>query len=73
MPSYNLPSTREITSDIESYVDAWESLVKPVLNKFGWELVAFNPNYVLSTKDGVHFILPVDVVQAISDLVRNQT
>ena len=71
MPSYNLPSTREITSDIETYVAAWESLVKPVLNKFGWELVAFNPNYVLSTKDGVHFILPVDVVQAISDLVRN--
>lgn len=41
-----------ITTDVDTYVQAWRDLVQPLVNATGWPVIGFDPGYKLAT--GVH-------------------
>lgn len=39
------------TDDLDSYLDAWHKLAQPIIDKTGWVLIAFDPDFQFMTAD----------------------
>lgn len=39
------------TDDLDTYLDSWKQLAQPIINKTGWILIAFDPDFQFMTAD----------------------
>lgn len=72
MRKYRLPSG-ELTSDINQYLAAWHDLADPIVEKFGWSVISFDPGYQFSIDNSYTSIsLPTSAVIAVSQALKAQ-
>lgn len=64
--TYKLPGSKEVTSDIDQYEEAWHSIARPLEEKFGWVLTAFNPQFEFRYDANDTVRLPLEVVRTIA-------
>ena len=69
---YFLPN-REQTENAEEYIDAWESLAKPMMEMTGTTLHSFDPAVTLREKRDLRIVvLPVWFLQAFNDSYKQR-
>ncbi len=57
-----LPSGK-YTYDLDTYLDAWKQLAQPIIDKTGWQLTAFDPDFQFVKDNTLAVSLPLWVVR----------
>lgn len=69
---YFLPN-RQLTEDVEEYIDAWESLARPMMEMTNTRLQGFDPIVTLRSKeDGEIVQLPIWFLQAFNNNLKQK-
>lgn len=55
------------TDSLQTYLDAWNQLAQPIINKTGWRLTAFDPDFQFVKDNEVAITLPL---WAVVDLTK---
>jgi len=63
---------RELTEDAEEYLDAWNSLARPIMEMTGTTLQGFDPYVSLQKGDWGIVQLPVWFLQAFNDSYKQR-
>lgn len=55
------------TYDLDTYLDAWKQLAQPIIDKTGWTLIAFDPDFQFMADNKLAITLPL---WAVGDLTK---
>ena len=61
-----LPSGK-YTEDLGTYLDAWHKLAQPIIDKTGWQLTGFDPDFQFVKDNKLAVTLPL---WAVGDLTK---
>jgi hypothetical protein len=55
------------TDDLDTYLDAWKQLAQPIIDKTGWQLTGFDPDFQFVKENKLAVTLPL---WAVVDLTK---
>lgn len=64
-----LPSG-EYKDSLQAYLDAWNQLAQPIIDKTGWQLTAFDPDFQFVKDNKMAITLPLWAVRDLTKLVK---
>jgi hypothetical protein len=59
-----------VTPDLNTYIEAWRSLVQPLVDATGWAVIGFDPGYQLATDTHDTLSLTKSQARTLASLVR---